>query len=167
MAISMIEVGIILMLLMAIVVYIVTVISSRTFGNTLAKRATTFGMNGTSGKKITLSCPAGQVIDFTNRNKGYITRGALISVTGGTDGTCDAFYKQGGQGTGTTFFNLPNIIDVFDPNTTFTDVSSCAGKQTCDFVVPMPTDDAIPNGSCLKNAKKLGFVGTYDCIQKL
>jgi hypothetical protein len=164
MALSMFEIGIIILLIMGVSVMIVQFILSRSFQKKLTDKVVVKGMNGLAGSTIKLTCPPEMVISFTNPNS-VLTRGAVVALG---DPTCDAFAQTAGQTT--SFFNPATTIDVFETNSLFPQVDACKGKNTCSFVVPDWQSTQIPttgNGSCLrKTGQKLAFIGTYDCIGK-
>jgi hypothetical protein len=162
MVVTTLEVIVVTTLIMLAIAMVVSYIASIFFGKKLASYVITRGMNGMQGTTLNLSCPVGQVIDFTNNNP-KTTRGALI-CTG--DASCDAFanYDQNN-----TFYNPATSIDVFGAGSPFTDLQKCAGQQTCPWTVPLKTDVRLaasgPYQGCLQRCLgKIAFVGTYDCI---
>lgn len=159
MALSMFEIGIIILLIAGISIMIVTFIFSRSFQKKLLSKIVVKGMNGLQGKTISLTCPPEMTISFDNQNTN-LSRGTLVSLG---DSTCDPFY-QPGVGQKASFFNPATTVDVMDPTSSFQDVRKCEGKNSCSFVVPDSTDSDIPAGSCLKQARQIALIGTYDCI---
>lgn len=175
----MLEVAIITILVFAVGLIIYSYIQARKYNKVLIQNTSTRGMNGLEGSVVNLVCPVGQVISFKSGNL-TSTRGALI-CSGDTTGKCDAFFQYG-VGQKKNFFNPDTTIDVFSPDSKFTDIKSCEGKQTCSWTVPKKGDRRFP--SLLKitptNPKakqigpgpgcvgvctgQIGFIGTYDCV---
>lgn len=161
MSLSMFEIGIIILLVMGIAIMIASFIFSHSFQNGLLDKIIVKGMNGLEGDTVTLTCPPEMKISFTNKNS-YLTRGAIISLDDSID--CDPFFQSNGQTS--SFYNPSTTIDTLDSSNGFTDITGCEGQNSCSFKVPDASDSLIPSKSCLKNSKKLAFIGTFDCIKK-
>lgn len=166
MALSGWEVALLTILIMAVIVASISLFLSMRYRKTLDTNTITRGMNGIGGSSLTLQCPKGQVISFTNPNP-TTTRGALI-CTG--DATCDAFWNPT-TGQTSSFFagtsgGQPASIDVFASGSLFTDIASCEGKESCQWSIPVNSDSRLA-GTCLPGCSgQIAFVGTYDCVAK-
>lgn len=161
MALSMFEIGIIILLIVGIGIMITSFIFSHNFQNQLLDKVMTKGMNGVSGQTINLTCPPQMVISYKNNNKN-ITRGAIIAIG---EPTCDAFFQRG-VGQNGSFFNPNTTVDALAPDSPYKDITSLEGQNKGSFTVPKPNDPNLPKGSCLASAAQLAFIGTYDCIKK-
>jgi hypothetical protein len=164
--ISMIEAAIITLLAFATGIVIYSFVKAIQYKRVLSKNKTTKGINGLAGSNVKMTCPAGQVITFLPSNP-TATRAALI-CSGGAQG-CDAFF-QPGIGQKNNFFNPQTTIDVLAPDSKFTDLKLCEGKQTCSWTIPSAGDERFPiqkstPGYCVGQCSgQIAFIGTYGCV---
>ena len=162
---GMFQIGFIVFLVFLVIGAALTLFFSYQYGRKLTNNTTTKGMSGLAGTTINMQCPAGQVISFTNNNT-YTTCGALV-CSGNPQ--CDGF--AGGNQLA-NFFNPTTTIDVMN-DTSFTDLQGCAGKQQCNWNVPVASTNPVNSdprlaGKCLSTCAgtngQLQFIGTYDCV---
>jgi hypothetical protein len=155
MAISMWEVAIITILVIVAVTFGISYYLSNRLTKTLAGSTITRGMNGLAGTTVSLQCPAGMNISFSNLSP--TTRGALLCSG---DASLDAFASP----TGSSMYNTANIVDVFGAGSQFTDLLGCAGANTCSWAIPTTSDPRLAGTPVAGCTGQLQFIGTYDCV---
>ena len=138
------EYVIVLMLIVIFIVMGTTLFTSHRFKNQLASTTMTRGVNGNGGDNLTLTCPAGQSISFTNNNP-TAPRVVLICET------CNPYPSD----QTTSFYNSTTTEDVSSQLST-----TCGGKNSCTFSVPT----TFTTSACSCPSGSVQIVGTYDCV---
>jgi len=169
MAASMLEIGIVIILVAAVLIVGVSYIMAFRHQQTVNKQVTTRGMNGLEGATLNLSCPPGQVISFDSYNS-VISRGALFcsASDAGENAnppatTNDGFF-QFKTGQNNKFFNPSTTLNLTEDNSPLT-LKNCKGKNSCSFTIPIKSDADVAKVPALNKCPgKIAFVGTYDCV---
>ena len=148
--------------LLLIVIFITlgtTLFTSHKFKNTLADTTMTRGVNGNGGEQLSLSCPSGQTISFTNNNP-TVLRAALICGSALPGSVCDPFLGTSTSNQTTNFFN-PSTTVSFVPQIS----SACQGKNSCTITVPTTFNATLCTCSPTNSGgSTVQLVGTYDCV---
>lgn len=151
------EIFFILFFFALVIVGMIILYKSYEYNKKLTSQTLTRGMNGSQGKTVNMTCPAGQKIKVFKAH--YVcTNGTFYE-----DSSCDPYWSPNGQLT--NFFNPSNTLDVAGQIG-----QKCNGSETCEFKVPDGSGIGIcgqKNPGTLNGSPCSGIlqlIGTYDCV---
>jgi len=163
-----IETFVILAVLAIVVILVITLVTTHNFNKKLNTITFTKGASGVAGQTINMSCPADMNIDYGGSNatnRAVLICSNLINTNAAGHGAenmfCDPYYQENGQLT--NFFNPSTTSDI-----TASMIQTCAGKNTCSYVIPANYGGTLNSQTCTTNCAATGgqlqLISTYDCV---